>query len=187
MRKRTRKKDGIDASQNGSCARDFPVYSQIAEVKGPWTVHFDPKWSGPESVEFSELVDWTTRPEEGIKYYSGKATYETTFELETPANDPPSGIHLNLGELSNGAEVRRNSKDLGVHWTRPFRVDISAAAKSGRNDLEIDIINLWQNRLIGYAHLLSEKWFCKTNVRNFTSDHPLLPSGLLGPVLVESA
>jgi hypothetical protein len=110
----------------------------------------------------------------------------TTFELEMPANNSPSGIYLDLGELSNVAEVRLNGKDLGVHWAKPFGMDISRAARGGRNGLEIDIINLWPNRLIGDAHLPPEKWFCKTNVLNFASDHPLLPSGLLGPVQVES-
>jgi len=177
----------IEASKNGVGTRNFPVFSRIAEVRGPWTVRFDPKWGGPESAEFQELVDWTMRPEEGIKYYSGKATYVTTFEFETPDNDPPSGVYLNLGELNNIAEVRLNDKNLGVYWTKPFRVNISEAARSGRNDLEIDIVNLWPNRLIGDAHLPPEKWLCKTNVRNFTSDSPLLPSGLLGPVLLEAA
>lgn len=177
----------IEENKNGAGTRNFPLYSPIAEVKGPWTVHFDPKWGGPESAEFGELVDWTKRPEEGIQYYSGKATYVTTFELEMPANHPPSGICLNLGELNNVAVVRLNGKDLGVCWTKPFRVNLSGAVKSGRNDLEIDIVNLWPNRLVGDAHLPPEKWFCKTNVRTFTKDHPLRPSGLLGPVLVESA
>jgi hypothetical protein len=176
----------IEARKNGAGTRNFPAYSQIAEVKGPWTVHFDAKWGGPESAEFPELVDWTKRPEEGIKYYSGKATYVTTFELEMPPNDSPPGIYLNLGELKNLAEVRLNGDDLGVCWSKPFRVNVSRAAKSGRNDLEIDIVNLWPNRLIGDSHLPPEQWFCKTNVRKFTSDYPLLPSGLLGPVLVES-
>jgi hypothetical protein len=176
----------IEASKNGAGNRNFPVYSRTAEVKGPWTVHFDPKWGGPESAEFPELVDWTKRPEEGIKYYSGKATYVTTFELEIPPNDSLPGIYLNLGELKNLAEVRLNGNDLGVCWSKPFRVNISRAARSGRNDLEIDIVNLWPNRLIGDAHMPPEQWFCKTNVRKFTSDYPLLPSGLLGPVLVES-
>jgi hypothetical protein len=132
-------------------------------------------------------VDWTKWPEEGIKYYSGKARYVTTFELGTPANDPPARIYLDLGELNNVAEVRVNGKDLGVLWAKPFRVDISGAGKTGRNDLEIDIVNLWPNRLIGDAHLPPEKWFCKTNVRKFTKDYPLLPSGLLGPVRLVSA
>jgi hypothetical protein len=177
----------IEAGKDGAGTRNFPEYSRIAEVKGPWTVRFDPKWGGPESAEFPELVDWTKRPEEGIKHYSGKATYIRTFELEMPANHPPSGLYLHLGELHNLAQVRLNGNDLGVCWTKPFRVDISGAAKSGRNDLEIDIVNLWPNRLIGDAHLPPEKWFCKTNVRKFTRHHRLIPSGLLGPVLVESA
>jgi hypothetical protein len=58
---------------------------------------------------------------------------------------------------------------------------------SGKNDLEIDIINLWPNRLIGDDLLPPGKRFTKTNVRKFTRASPLLPSGLLGPVTVESA
>ena len=41
----------------------------------PWTVNFDPKWGGPEKVVFDQLMDWTNRPEPGIKYYSGTAIY----------------------------------------------------------------------------------------------------------------
>jgi hypothetical protein len=84
-------------------------------------------------------------------------------------------------------EVRLNGQSLGVLWAKPFRCEITGALKNGRNDLEIDIVNLWLNRLTGDAHLPPEKWFCKTNVRKFTKDYPLLHSGLLGPVLVESA
>ena len=60
---------------------NFPAVSLSDEIKGPWTVHFDPKWGGPESVVFENLEDWTKRPEDGIKYYSGTATYRKTFDL----------------------------------------------------------------------------------------------------------
>ena len=60
---------------------NFPAVSLSDEIKGPWTVHFDPKWGGPESVVFEDLEDWTKRPEDGIKYYSGTATYRKTFDL----------------------------------------------------------------------------------------------------------
>jgi hypothetical protein len=177
----------IPLAKNGAKTGNFPALAQVMELKGPWTVKFDSKWGGPESVEFPELVDWTKRSEEGIKYYSGKATYVTTFELDAKAGRyPHSRIYLDLGELNNVAEVRLNGKDLGVLWSKPFRVEVSAALKSGKNDLEIDIVNLWPNRLIGDAQLPPEKWFCKTNVRKFTKDYPLLPSGLLGPVVLES-
>ena len=49
-------------------SRTSPSLKQVAELTGPWTVAFDPKWGGPEKVVFEKLDDWTKRPEEGIKY-----------------------------------------------------------------------------------------------------------------------
>ena len=47
--------------------------------------------------------------------------------------------------------------------------------------MEIDVVNLWPNRLVGDAALPPEKRFTKTNVVP-EADWQLLPSGLLGPV-----
>ena len=68
-----------------------------------------------------------------------------------------------------------------------FRVEITRAVNSGKNDLEIDIVNLWPNRLIGDAGLPRDKWFATTNVRKFTEDYKLFSSGLLGPVVLQSS
>jgi len=100
--------------------------------------------------------------------------------------NPQARIYLDLGEVKNVAEVRVNGKSLGVLWTKPFRVEITGAVKSGKNELEIDIVNLWPNRLIGDDGLPPEKRLTKTNVREFTKDSKLLSSGLLGPVVLQS-
>lgn len=167
---------------------------KLMDLTGPWTVRFDTKWGGPESVEFAQLVDWTRRPEEGVKYYSGKATYEKTFvfnaELDETHPPDPSRVEtvrpsilLDLGEVRYVAEVRLNGENLGVLWTRPFVVDITDSVKAGENKLEIDVVNLWPNRLIGDSKLPPEKRYTVTNVQKFyAGDKPLLPSGLLGPV-----
>ncbi|MHC4799872.1 MAG: glycosylhydrolase-like jelly roll fold domain-containing protein, partial [Planctomycetota bacterium] len=118
-------------------------------MSGPWTVKFDPEWGGPESVVFDKLQDWTKRPEEGIKYYSGKATYHKTFDLPELLRESNRKIHLNLGKLNNVAQVRLNGKDLGIVWTAPWNVDITRAVLSTGNNLEIEVVNLWPNRLIG--------------------------------------
>ena len=173
----------IAAGKNGPAAGSFPKLAPIMEITGPWTVTFDEKWGGPASVEFAELVDWTKRPEDGIKYYSGKATYVKAFDL--PESALKKGVHfsLDLGELNNLAEVRLNGQSLGVLWTKPFRVDVTEAVKAGDNQLEVDIVNLWPNRLIGDGKLPQERRLTTTNVKKFyTGEHPLLPSGLLGPV-----
>jgi len=173
----------IGTSDHGVGATNFPEVAPAMEVTGPWTVRFDTKWGGPESAEFSELVDWTLRPEEGIKHYSGKATYVKEMGLPESVTEDGARLLLDLGELNSLAEVRVNGKDLGVLWTKPFRVDISKAVKAGSNHLEVDIINLWPNRLIGDSKLPKEKRLTTTNVKKFyEGEHSLLPSGFLGPV-----
>lgn len=74
---------------------------------------------------------------------------------------------------------------LGVGWTAPWRVDITRAVKSTGNNLEIDVVNLWPNRLIGDAGLPKEKRLPRTNVQKFyRGKHEPVSSGLLGPVIL---
>jgi hypothetical protein len=68
----------------------------------------------------------------------------------------------------------------------PRTVDVTAAAITGRNRLTIRVTNLWPNRLIGDQFLPEAERFTRTNIRKFTKDSPLLPSGLLGPVILRS-
>lgn len=169
----------------GKAGCNFPEFSPVLEIKGAWTVKFDARWGGPESAEFPELTDWTTRPEEGIRYYSGKATYVKTFELAEAQCANKDGLHLDLGDLNAVAEVRLNGQALGILWLKPYRVAIGKAVKAGANALEIDVVNLWPNRLMGDGKLPMEKRYTQTNIDVFyKGEHPLLPSGLLGPVRV---
>jgi hypothetical protein len=160
----------------------------VLELTGPWTVQFDPKWGGPEApVVFNDLTDWTDQSDLNIKYYSGLATYRKTFDFVQVStfNFSLSTCYLSLGRVENLAHVRLNGKDLGTVWCAPWHVDITQAVKPGSNDLEIDIINLWPNRLIGDGKLVPEKRFTQTNIDKFyRNEHKLLPSGLLGPVML---
>ena len=84
--------------------------------------------------------------------------------------------------------MRLNGRDLGPLWTKPFRVEITSAVKPSGNVLEIDVINLWSNRVIGDGLLPPEKRYTQTNI-SYKKDEPLMESGLLGPVklqLIES-
>jgi hypothetical protein len=118
----------------------------LQTITGAWEVNFDPKWGGPASVMFDELSDWTKNKNEGIKYYSGKAVYHKKFDL---AEAPTGTLYLDLGNVKNMARVTLNGKDLGIVWTAPWHVDISGAVQAKNNDLKIEVINLWPNRLIG--------------------------------------
>jgi hypothetical protein len=162
------------------------VVTPAAALNGPWKVSFDPRWGGPAEVAFDQLISWTQRQEEGIRHYSGTATYRRTFDLPTALRETKDRILLDLGEVKVVAQVRLNGKDLGPLWTKPFRVDITEVVKPSGNLLEVDVANLWPNRLIGDAALPPEKRFGKTNI-TYRKDAPLLDSGLLGEVVLSTA
>jgi hypothetical protein len=152
-------------------------------LAGPWQVSFDPKWGGPEKVAFDNLEDWSQRPEPGIKHYSGKAVYRTTFDA---SGDVPEGrTFLSLGDVKNMASVRLNGTDLGVAWCMPWRLEIPKGLLRERgNELEVTVANLWINRLIGDSALPRSKRLTWSTYTPFRRDAPLEPSGLLGPVIL---
>jgi hypothetical protein len=202
------------AVDGGNKHSNFPTLTAFAEVEGSWTLQFDPDWGGPATVVFDKLVDWTTRDEEGIKYYSGTAVYRKSLQI----GSIPEGhrIYLDLGTVKHLAEVTINGKNLGVVWTAPWRIDVTDAIQVGENLLEIACTNVWANRLIGDEQqpadvvwqmgdpqmkggsFLKEfpDWFLNhksrpsqgrytfTTWNYFTKDSKLEPSGLIGPVRV---
>lgn len=173
----------IGTKVSGTTASNYPTLKPRLELDGAWDVAFDPKWGGPAKVRFDALTDWTQHAEVGIKFYSGTAIYRKTFSLSVvPEKDRQ--LILDLGEVRELAEVRLNGKNLGVVWTRPARVNITNAVKAGDNKLEVSVVNLWPNRLIGDAALPPKERFTETNMRKFITTSPLLSSGLLGPVQI---
>lgn len=176
----------IDARSAGKTKTNYPVTDEVLHtLSGPWEVSFDPKWGGPEKVVFDQLLDWTMRPEFGIKHYSGTSLYRKRFDLST-AHAKGARVLLDLGELHEVAAVRLNGVDLGVVWAKPATVELTGALKASDNDLEITVVNLWPNRLIGDEGLPKESRLTETNIHKFNSSTPLLPSGLIGPVRILS-
>ncbi len=162
-----------------------PVQSEIA---GPWKVNFPPDWGAPPTAVFERLVSWTESEDQGIKYFSGTATYQNSFKVDSEA--VKNGMFLDLGEVRDVAEIFINGKSAGILWKKPYRADISNLAKAGENDLKIEIVNLWVNRLTGDMLADPKDRFCKTNQSYMKSevwpggDEPfrLQSAGLLGPV-----
>jgi hypothetical protein len=150
------------------------------EISGSWLVQFPPNLGAPTSRVFDQLVSWTTIPDDGIKYFSGTATYLKEFDVDAALLAKGGRLELDLGQLRNVAEVTLNSKELGIAWKPPFRYDVTGMVQPGKNKLAVKITNLWANRLTGDAKLPQEK-----RITRITQKVPVggpLESGLLGPV-----
>ena len=181
---------------------------KVAELTGPWTLHFPAGSGAPERVVADKLQSWSECPEAGVKYFSGTAVYEKSFQLPEDAIGAGRRVYLDLGRVAVIAEVKLNGKELGILWKPPFRVDATGVLKPGENTLQVKVTNLWPNRLIGDEQLPPDserkstgrlpewpQWLLDgrpspTGRRAFTTwnhwrkDSPLLESGLLGPVRI---
>ncbi|MGB8192076.1 MAG: glycosyl hydrolase [Chitinophagaceae bacterium] len=158
--------------------------TQSVALTGPWSVQFDTAYGGPaRPVVFSELTDWSRHIDSMIRYYSGTAVYSTDFNWNNAAKN--AQVLMNVGDVANIAEVYVNGVSCGVAWTPPYRVDITKALRQGNNFIKIEVSNTWANRLIGDHRLPEDKRVTNTIAPYRLENKPLLPAGLLGPVIIE--
>ena len=157
--------------------------TMLGTAQGSWDVSFQADRGAPARIALESLASWHLNSEVGVKYFSGTAVYSKTIQV--PANWFKTGAKLwiDLGVVKNIAEVSVNGKALGIVWKPPFRVEVTSALKPGANVLEIKVTNLWVNRLIGDQQPEVTKKYTYTAQQFYRADSPLLPSGLLGPVL----
>jgi hypothetical protein len=159
--------------------------AETISVPGLWTLSFPPGWGAPPQVEMNQLSSWTNSADAGVRYFSGRATYRTVLRLTQAQAAATSSANLDLGEVHEVAAVRINGKLARILWKQPYRVRVDGLLHAGANTIEVDVTNLWPNRLIGDAQDPSGKHYTWTNIRKYTKDSPLLPSGMLGPVRIE--
>ena len=159
----------------------------LIDLSANWQVQFEEKWGGPASTEFPELVSWTERKEEGIRYYSGIANYTKTFNLDKNQLEKGRNIFLALEEIEKIARVKVNGQEAGVLWSKPYSLDITENLREGSNEINIEVANVWSNRLTGDA--ITGENFTNTNItggprvnKSPWSEVPLVPSGLIGKV-----
>jgi hypothetical protein len=158
---------------------------------GPWTLEF-PDGPGdaspPRTFELDELVSWTQLEDRAARTFSGTARYRTTVEVPDEYLGDDRVLHLDLGEVKEVAEVALNGTSLGIVWSAPFRVDVTGLLQAGENDLELRVTNLWHNRIVGDLRFPEAGIHAHTNLKHlFRADMELLPSGLLGPVVLRSS
>jgi hypothetical protein len=196
-------KSGRKISFRGQGARSVAV-------EGAWDLQFPPNWGAPEHVKLDRLASWSENADAGVRYFSGTATYRKAIQVPQQLLAQGRRVYLDLGQVEVMARVILNGKDLGILWKSPYRVEITGAVRPGENTLEIQATNLWPNRMIGDEQLPEDssrasngtlkewpKWldgdqpsptgrFTFTSWRLWRKSDKLLPSGVIGPVRVES-
>lgn len=164
------------------CQLDKTNAAQL--LTGKWDIYFDTAWGGPNKISIDTLQSWTNFEEKGIKYYSGTAIYKKTFSLNADQLKKHT-IILDLGNVLEMASININGHKMPVKWNAPFEFDISNFVHEGVNQLEVSVVNLWPNRLIGDSKLPIEKRLTKTNIMKYEDENAeklLRTSGLIGPV-----
>ena len=185
--------------------------TEALPLDADWQVAFQAERGAPASAHLDKLMDLSRHSVEGIRYFSGTATYRKTIQL-SGSQLRQGKLYLDLGVVHNLAEVSINGRNLGVLWKRPFLADITDALKDGENEIEVRVTNLWVNRLIGDAKKMSAAgvvynrrdaiakwpdWVPKdapppdapvtfATWRQWQGNEPLQPSGLLGPVTLQT-
>ena len=172
-------------SSNGTTKSVVVTESDGAEPDfGPWTLTFPAGWGAPASVPVEQFQSWTEWQNPGIRYFSGTATYHSILHMPHGPSQHRQ-IWLDLGQVREIASVTVNGVPVQTLWRAPFLVRIDRELHAGDNTVEIRVTNLWPNRIIGDLQPSATVHYTHTNVRAYTKDSPLLPSGLLTAVQVK--
>ena len=193
--------DYPDGTKKQAEVKDIP--SPIA-LNTEWTVAFPPNLGAPATINLDNLISLSDHPVDSVKFFSGTATYEKTFNLPGSLLTSNRRLILDLGEVKNLAEIEINNKKV-VLWKSPFKYDITEWLHEGENKLIVRITNLWVNRFIGdeQTEWTDEsirgwpKWVFddKQNSgsgrvtwstwKGWRKEDKPLPSGLIGPVCIK--
>ncbi len=173
------------AAASPSRANPQMTTATLATFNGPWDVTFPPNLGAPQKIRLADLESWTANSDEGIKYFSGTATYAKTFRAAKVWREPAARIMLDLGTVRDIAEISINGQPAAALWKPPYRAEITGFLKTGENRLEIKITNQWTNRQIGDQSLdPGNRILAPSPARPGRYGPPptLTDSGLLGPV-----
>ena len=168
-----------------------PAKEKIALDKG-WKLSFiesEPTITG--TFDIDTLGSWTELKIENAKKNVGTACYTTSFRIDKLSADE---YWLNLGDVRESARVRINGMSADTLFAVPFKTAVGKYLKIGENTLEIDVTNMPANRIADYDRKgIVWRIFHDINIvdinyqRTMYDKWETVPSGLLGPVTIESS
>jgi hypothetical protein len=155
--------------------------SKTIDISYNWNIKFNPEMGGPVSYHLDSLVSWNDINDEEIKYYSGSGSYETDFTVNEKDITDEHKAFVTFDNIEEMARVFVNGKDCGIVWTVPYKAEITKHLKAGSNHIAVQVINTWNNRIVGDVSSPDKKQYTKTNIKyKMKATSPLLKSGLIG-------
>lgn len=163
---------------------NYPAPLRTQEATGEWNVTFESAFKTPSPVRMATLDNLSDNPNDSIRYFSGTTTYTTTVNLDRAGR----GEHMfmafdNVGTM---AKVYINGKYAGGVWTAPYRLDVTDFVKNGNNDVKVEVVNTWVNRIVGDMNLPESERETYLFVNHLNAKTPLPPSGIIGKVKFET-
>lgn len=157
----------FDPTSSENPVMESPDPRIIMEVAGTWNLSYDPAIQPAMQVPSSlqkvssgwsskSLGDWKSLAKDAEKF-SGVLEYAKSVNIDKIEKQ----TFIDLGKVCHVAEVWVNGQPVGSRLWGPYVFDISAAVKSGKNDIKVRVANL---------------------INNSTGD--IQESGLIGPVRI---
>ncbi|MCK0148093.1 hypothetical protein MWU78_20775 [Arenibacter sp. F26102] len=177
--------NGDKEGLNEGYTANFPELKMVQTLNNPWKVDFKNKSIGPkETVDFKTLTNWVEHDDDKIKYYSGTAVYTSTFAYSK--KQQPKEVFIDLGKVGVMASVKINGKEIGTTWIAPFKLSTKDILEEGENTIEVEVVNVWRNRITGDKTIPETERTTWLLIDNVTPEEELIPSGLLGPVTIQT-
>lgn len=155
-------------------AQDQTSSSNQLDISGDWKAELIPVEGATFFMQLPVLADLSGNPE--TETFGGTIIYRKTFSARNQTK-------LELGKVSETAEVTLNGKYLGVKWWGEKTFDISGVLINGENRLEIKVTTLLWNYC--NSKTMDENPMAKLWAnRNRRKDNKPLSAGLIGPVRI---
>lgn len=165
------------------------IPGKAVELRGKWRVDFIKGGPVlPESYETTVLSSWTANGPDA-EAFSGTARYSLKFDSPMPSMKEQNWL-LDLGSVHNSARASLNGDTLGTLIGPVYRIRLGQL-KAKDNLLEIEVTNLAANRIRDLDRkkipwrIFEDINFVNRRYEEFdASDWGVLPSGLIGPVML---
>lgn len=161
--------------------KNFAAAKSITPITAPWSLTFDGKLSSPKDITLDRLTDLSQSENEDVKYFSGTINYTSKFDI----TDTKARTVVDFNKVECMAKVYVNGEYAGGTWCEPFKVDITDHITKGENQIRVEVVNKWVNRIVGDMRLPADERKISLTANPYTATSAIPASGIIGDVNIE--